>query len=316
MEALQLKRCHPQLSPSLPGSGETNWSHCLNSPRRRSPWILWNGKEHKRRETDSREGQGRWAEEHLMCTKASHTSVRSSLSSEPNSVPTFPCFPCSVTCGEREGPQGHCSVERCHRKAFTGTTVKRGGKGVHQHIVKKARSLLLGLGGWNQVWTMCKPSGVPQAQSPKRGCADWVQVTSYLKISWQQLCLPLRSRQVSLGWLLSPGPDQRLPSADAAAGAPSLHQWAYEITSIKCLLLRISASWFLNLFQEKSTGFVCIGALSHLGDFAWSRLGNAPPSCSQTMLDTGVTIRNYMCQYFNRAPQPEHEVKAVIKQRH
>lgn len=123
----------PQLSSSLPGTGETNRGHCLDLPRRRSPWICEVGivKEHKRHETDTREGQGRWAEEHLMCSKTSHTSVRNSLNSEPNSVPTFPCLAYSVNCGEKEGPQGHCSVERHHKKAFTGTTAWQRGPSAH-----------------------------------------------------------------------------------------------------------------------------------------------------------------------------------------
>lgn len=164
-----------------------------------------------------------------------------------------------------------------------------------------------------QVWTTCKPSGVSQAQNPSGvwwlssgdliiSCSSFAGAWGAARPGGAGSSLPDLSREED---------SKRLPFADPAWDTAASSCWsppADEVT--KCLLLRSSAS--LICFREKSTRLVCIGALSHLCDFAWSRLGNAHPCCSQTMLDTGVTIRNYMCQYFDGAPHPEHGIKALM----
>lgn len=99
-----------------------------------------------------------------------------SLNSELKSVPTFPCPPCRVTCGEKEGPQDHCSVERCHEKAFTGTTEWPRGPSAHG---QKARSLVLGSDRWMEprCGQCVNPQQSPEHKTPGVAGDGSVQVT-------------------------------------------------------------------------------------------------------------------------------------------
>ena len=85
-----------------------------------------------------------------------HVTMVLSATQQPPS-----CLPWGATFKQKEGPQGHCSVERCHKKAFTATRKQQRAPSVY---VKKVRSLALGLGGWDLGFGQC----VDMQESPRR----------------------------------------------------------------------------------------------------------------------------------------------------